>query len=197
MARKWIRVGGILAVLMFVAVPVRAGVYLRIGEDGQFELTNDPGDERFELISGSHTREQLDEFDRAVEKAAGKHNLPSSLILSIARQDDADEEHEIPLPPELEEVRSDTEDVHQYIEPATRHLKEHLNRFDGNMTLTLAAYHAGVEAVDAAGGIPDDRTRKFVEGVRRSFAQFEDRDEIFYTYRNEQGVLTIINISPS
>lgn len=199
MIRKWIEVGGFLAVLMIVALPLRAGVYLRMGKAGQFELTNDPSDETFKLIAGSHSREKLDKFDQAVEKAAGKHHLPASLILSIVRQNDSDDDNKIPLPPELETIRSDTGEpaAHQYVEPAIRHLKDLFTRYDGNMTLTLAAYHAGREAVNEAGGIPDDQTQKFVDGVRRSFSEFEDREEIFYTYRNEQGVLTVINISPS
>lgn len=54
------------------------------------------------------------------------------------------------------------------IEGGVRHLRMLLDRYGGNLTLTLAAYNAGTQRVEDAGGIPPiPETREFVARVLR------------------------------
>ena len=59
-------------------------------------------------------------------------------------------------------------DVHQNIEGGVRHLRHLVDRYGGNLSLALAAYNAGVEAVGRYGGIPPyPETQAYVARVLR------------------------------
>jgi soluble lytic murein transglycosylase len=54
------------------------------------------------------------------------------------------------------------------IEGGCRHLRKLLDRYGGNLPLTLAAYNAGTQRVEAAGGVPPiAETREYVARVLR------------------------------
>jgi soluble lytic murein transglycosylase-like protein len=59
------------------------------------------------------------------------------------------------------------------IEGGVRHLKMLLDRFRGDLELSLAAYNAGIKAVEKFGGIPPfAETREYVRRVMQSYQSY-------------------------
>src|SRR5256885_17212816 len=59
------------------------------------------------------------------------------------------------------------------IEGGCRHLRMLLDRYEGNLTLAIAAYNAGTQRVEEAGGVtPIQETREEVGRVRRYRAAY-------------------------
>ena len=60
----------------------------------------------------------------------------------------------------------DAFDARQNIAAGAKYLKQLLNRYEGDLSLALAAYNAGPGAVDAAQGIPDiQETKDYVDAI--------------------------------
>jgi soluble lytic murein transglycosylase-like protein len=55
----------------------------------------------------------------------------------------------------------------------TRYLRLLANRFDGDLVLTLSAYHAGGGAVSSANGIPFTQTAEYVRRVLNAYYRYQ------------------------
>jgi soluble lytic murein transglycosylase-like protein len=63
-------------------------------------------------------------------------------------------------------------DVRENVEAGVRHLRDLVDRYQGNLALALAAYNAGVEAVARHGGIPPfAETQAYVARILRLLQQ--------------------------
>ena len=68
---------------------------------------------------------------------------------------------------------TDAFDPEQNINGGTKYLKYLLERYDGNIYLTLAAYNAGEGSVDRYSGIPPyPATKKYIKKVVMNFEKF-------------------------
>jgi len=64
----------------------------------------------------------------------------------------------------------DPMDPNQNVRGGAKYLRQLLDRYDGNLTLALAAYNAGPGNVDQAGGVPDfEETQKYVRLVQAEY----------------------------
>ncbi|MFB6345231.1 MAG: transglycosylase SLT domain-containing protein [bacterium] len=196
MRRYWVPL--LCLTVLFISQPVTAGIYLKISDTGVFSLSNQPSEKGFRLIVGSKSKEEISKIDQAVDEASGRFGLPKSLIFSIIRNSRNRPGGIMGLPEPLLLKLSDTavSNPRKNIIAGSRHLADLFFVFDGNLSLTLGAYFSGKEAVRKADGLPSERVREWVNSVQDSFRTFEDRNEIFFRYKNDDGVMTIINIRP-
>ena len=73
------------------------------------------------------------------------------------------------MPATAKELGVDPTDPAQNLEGAARYMKQLLGRYDGNQTLALAAYNAGMGNVDKAGGVPNFKeTQNYIAKIMGS-----------------------------
>jgi soluble lytic murein transglycosylase-like protein len=69
-------------------------------------------------------------------------------------------------------------DPYQNLSAGTQHLKELLDRYDGDVTLALAAYNAGSGAVARYGGVPAyAETKDYVKKVQAKMGRAPRKSE--------------------
>jgi soluble lytic murein transglycosylase-like protein len=101
---------------------------------------------------------------------------------------------------------SDPFDPKQNVDGGVRHLRDLLLRFGGNVTLALAAYNAGEEAVRTHGGVPPyAETQEYVRRVRALFDGVEGPGPAWaagaapqqvYRQVSDDGTVTFTNLPP-
>lgn len=105
------------------------------------------------------------EINSLVDTAAARTSVPPELLRSVMRQESAFRPCAIStkgamglmqlIPGTAREFGvADAFDPEQNVLGGARLLKQLLDRYNGDLSMTLSAYNAGVRPVDAAGGVP-------------------------------------------
>lgn len=203
---------GSLSALVFLSVsPLSAQIYVKETSNGTIQLTDQKVDESYRLIIESklpddYQMPSLDQLETTVQDVSEKHDVPQSLIYAMITIESAgDEEAQssegaiglMQLMPSTARAMGveDPLDPHQNIHGGTKYLQKMLSKYDGDLSLSLAAYNAGPGNVDKYGGVPPfEETKRFIKRVRQAFEQFKRESDIIYTYYDERGVLHVTNI---
>ena len=168
--------------------PSRAQIYQFISPDGVIHFTNVPTDPRYRRMGKSRSllmsRSSM-EIQKSILSAARQKNLDPALINAVIKvESDFDPQavskagamglmQLMPATAATLRVR-DPFDPHENIAAGTRHLSDLLNRFDGNLTLALAAYHAGESRVRRYGTIPPiEQTHRYVKKVMAAYRLYQ------------------------
>jgi len=188
----------ILAASLASAVPVRAQIASYVDEHGKLIFVNgdSPKPRRGSTISKSHSvnaAEPLapaasvasppDRLDRIVREAAERHNMDPALLNAVISTESGWNPQAVSrkgavglmqLIPETAQRFGvgNPYDPAQNVEAGTTYLKSLLDRYDGDLNKSLAAYNAGEHAVDRSGGVPAFReTRQYVQKVTNAYFQ--------------------------
>jgi hypothetical protein len=182
---KWLLVGMLLAP---VARPACADIYRFVDEDGVIHFSNVPNHFRYRLyISDGKMdyRAYFDRYDKIIKQAARKHGIDSTLIKAVIRAESDFDKHAVSrkgaqglmqlMPETARDLEvADSFDPAENIYGGVRYLKRQLTNFQNDVSLALAAYNAGENAVRRYGHrIPPYReTRTFVDRVLRYWDEF-------------------------
>lgn len=132
-----------------------------------------------EVHISSYAIEPKDNFSGIISAAAQKYSIDPAIIHAVVRTESSYRANA--LSPKgaqgLMQLMPDTAkslgvenafDPEQNIYAGTKHLKYLIDRFDGELTLALAAYNAGEGAVEKYGGIPPyPETIAYIGKIRR------------------------------
>jgi soluble lytic murein transglycosylase-like protein len=181
--------GALVGAALLAAAPASAQIYTRENANGVVEATNVPGSSSDYRLTypgkGTliHSRgfqgSYAGEFDHHIEAAAALHQLNPNLVKSVIKAESEFDQWAVsskgaqglmqlmPFTARRFGV-SDPFDARQNIFGGTQYLRILLDLFQGDVSLALAGYNAGENAVRRYGGIPPYReTRNYVRKVRR------------------------------
>jgi soluble lytic murein transglycosylase-like protein len=164
---------------LWLAPAVFADVYVYKDKQGVLTFTNVPTHYGFRRVirDGAPRFSSSASYDDLIRSASDRHNVDADLIRAVIKVesdfDSSARSHKgamglMQLMPETARLHNvlDLFDPGANIEGGVRHLKLLMGRYQGNLELSLAAYNAGIKAVERHGGIPPfAETREYVRRV--------------------------------
>lgn len=150
-------------------------------------------------------------IDAAIEEAAARHNVDPNLVRALIKVESNFNPAAVSrkgamglmqLMPSTARSLNVTNpfDPNQNIDAGVRHLKGLLENFNGDVSLSLAAYNAGAGAVARNGGIPPYReTQNYVRRITDLYGNPSGitigyRRAPIKAFRDQRGVLTFSNV---
>jgi soluble lytic murein transglycosylase len=172
------------ALIGFVLIwtgPALAEIYYRIDENGVARFTNAPTTPDYRLLQPgvlpSASRLTATSIDGLIEAFAAEHSIDSALIRAVIRAESNFNHRAVSrkgaqglmqlMPATIWRLSvGDAFDPHENIGAGVRYLRQLLDQFQGDLTLTLAAYNAGENAFLRYRGVPPyQETREYVRKV--------------------------------
>ncbi len=180
---------------MALAVPASADIYKYVDEDGVICYTDAPGGKKHQKIMKNTLSRADKPVDRAVpalqkdfagyvHKAATKYDIAPELIKAVIKTESNGNHRAVSrkgakglmqlMPSTANEMNvSNPFNPEENIDGGARYLRYLLERFNGNLTLALAAYNSGPKTVEKYGSIPPiSETREY---VRKVFALYNGK----------------------
>jgi soluble lytic murein transglycosylase-like protein len=183
----------VLGVLVGGGTPASAEVFRLVAPDGTVHFTNAPTDPRYRRFrsEGAATGPSLTSlrasvglpYSGEITEASGRYGIPETLIRAVIRVESGFNPRAISrrgarglmqLMPETAALLGvrDSFNPRQNIDAGVRHLRKLMERFGHDLTLVLAAYNAGEQAVVAYRGLPPyQETRVYVSRVLQIYGE--------------------------
>jgi soluble lytic murein transglycosylase len=189
--------GWVLAGTLGMAGVVRADIYLYRDAQGALHFTNAPADKGGQVVVKENIRQKprvltlrdareakvrgisLTPYDALIREIAERYEVEYALVKAVIKAESGFDRMAVsragaqglmqlmPQTAAQHQVR-DAFGARENIEGGVRHLRMLLDRYGGNIPLTLAAYNAGQTTVENAGGVPAIReTREYLARVLR------------------------------
>ena len=123
-------------------------------------------------------------YDPAIVRACRQHGVSPALVKAVIAAESGFDPYAVSrkgaqglmqlMPRTARELGvDDALDPWQNIDGGTRYLGQMIERFPGKLSLAVAAYNAGPEAVSKHGGVPPyDETRTYVQRVLRLYKKY-------------------------
>jgi soluble lytic murein transglycosylase len=174
--------------LLLVPAAGRSDVYLFRDKDGVLNFTNVP-------THGGYRRVMRDrgqgpavsgsgDYDEVIRAASDRYSIDADLVRAVIKAESDFEPNArsrkgamglMQLMPDTARLYNvlNAFDPVDNVEGGVRHLRMLLERYQGDLRLSLAAYNAGSGAVEKYGGIPPfAETREYVRRVLRFYEAF-------------------------
>jgi hypothetical protein len=177
----------VLAVLILSATCAWADIYKYVDEEGVINYTDMPGHKKsLRIVKTDHAPIHPDEparelkrydYHHIVTEKAGKYEVDPSLVHAVIKAESNGSRFAVSrkgamglmqlMPATAYELQvRDPFDPEENIDGGIRYLKSLIERFNGDLTLALAAYNAGPRAVEKGYAVPSiPETKHYVRKV--------------------------------
>ncbi|MFO7748795.1 MAG: lytic transglycosylase domain-containing protein [Desulfobacteraceae bacterium] len=179
-----------IMVLLLMPGTVSADIYMFVDSSGVVHFTNVPTSPDYKLYiresgEGASSPAGTGRFDRHIIRAAGKFGVEAALIKAVIEaesgfdpkaQSNKGANGLMQIMPDNYKALgiSDPFDPLQNIMGGTRYLKRLVERYKGRLSLVLAAYNAGPDAVDRYSAVPPFKeTKQFVSRVMQRYTVYK------------------------
>jgi soluble lytic murein transglycosylase-like protein len=224
----------LIAFLLVFCASAEADIYKYVDEEGIVHFTNAPVGKNNQKILKEKPKKEISDFQYEkganvqktkisytaytdiVEKKAKEHSVDPSLVNAVIKTESNWNKHAIskkgavglmqlmPSTADMLKVKN-VFDAEANIDGGTRYLKYLIERFNGNLTLALAAYNAGPNKVEQYGDVPPiSETRNYVKKVLGlyngyPYSYYNDvekgRKEPIYKILSSDGTILFTNCS--
>ena len=186
----------VLVALGFVLAPAFADELLYYVEDGQMVISNTPSRRDMKPVprfrggpAQRATTLPATPYDPYIDMVSRENGVDPSLVKAVALVESGFNPRAVSskgaqglmqLMPKTAAQYGVTNlhDPYQNLSAGAKHLRELLDRYDGNVTLALAAYNAGSGAVTRYGGVPAyAETRDYVKKVQTKMGRTPRKSE--------------------
>lgn len=173
--------------LVFPLNVVSSEIYQFIDSSGTIHFTNVPTDPRFKRMNPEETGSiasdtiNREEIEALIDEASKVQRLSPALIKAVIRAESNFNPRAVSsagaqglmqlMPATAEDLRlGNPFDPEENIQGGTRYLRYLLDRFDQDLSLAIAAYHAGPGTVSRHGGVPPiEKTKHYLKKVLRFY----------------------------
>jgi soluble lytic murein transglycosylase-like protein len=219
----------VIIVLLLTLVPsrtVRADITILQDKDGNITLTNEYNGKKKSRYIGKSRKNRIinsvsslnvpKKYLSKIRKYARKYNVKEKLVIAVCRAESGFNPFAVSHKGAvgIMQLMKDTAlqygvvnryNVDQNLDAGIRHLKYLYEKYNRNLSLTLAAYNAGENAIKKYGGVPPYKeTRTYIKRVKRYMGIPFSRESTsltsgakIYQYRNAQGKIVITDTYPS
>ena len=182
----------ILYIMIAVASPLYADIYVYADRDGVLHFTNVPTSSQsssYKVYIKETPKKPLesyneDLFDHVISEASQTHGISFSLLKALIKTESDFNPRAVSsagarglmqlMPENIKTLKiKNPFDPRENIMGGTRYLKQLINRFNGKLPLALAAYNAGPGVVEKYQRIPPfQETENFVKQVMEYYSLF-------------------------
>ena len=177
--------------ILFVAVPsLYADIYVYADSEGVLHFTNVPTSSNYKIYIREKPDRSLNSdvtrrYDQIITEAAERHGVSFSLLKAMIKIESDFNPRAISragamglmqiMPENIKRLKiKDPFDPRENIMGGTRYLKQMIDRFNGKLSLALAAYNAGPNTVERYQRIPPfTETEDYVEAVMKYYSVFK------------------------
>jgi Transglycosylase SLT domain/Domain of unknown function (DUF4124) len=196
-ARLILFAGVFFLLCLSLAQPVLSDVYVYKDKQGVLTFTNAPSHPGYRRVIREANGEitvggsagslgSPETYDQVIRSASDRYNVDPELVRAVIKVESdfnsAARSNKGAMG--LMQLMPDTARLHNVlnvfdpidnIEGGVRHLKLLLNKYQGDLQLSLAAYNAGIKAVEKHGGIPPfTETKEYVRRVLSYYQRYRD-----------------------
>jgi soluble lytic murein transglycosylase-like protein len=191
-SRYFIRLMAVFGLIFIWSQIVRADVYVYKDKNGVLTFTNVPNHTGFRRVLREGVTSQLqsvalrNSYEPLIRLVSSRHSVDADLIRAVIKTESdfnpAARSHKgamglMQLMPDTAKLHnvSDAYNPRENVDGGVRHLRMLLDRYQGNLELSLAAYNAGSAAVEKHQGIPPfAETREYVKRVLRFYDHYRN-----------------------